>query len=175
MDERVRGKGLWVGLGCLALLFLCLLLAGAALFVMFAPARVAPGYVQPPAAGEGAVQTPATCDFCPLGILFSGVRALFKVAFLGLLLLLLFGLGRRFFWGPYHWWPHYCTPGPTGKGPEGQPGGAPHHTHWRRHGHPFWGPPPWWGPAPERPADEGEAPDAPDAGEAEAGYSGPQE
>jgi len=162
-------------MGCLSLLFLCLLLAGAAVFVLFAPARVAPVYGQPPAAGEGAVQPQATCDFCPLAFLFSGVKALFKVAFLGLLLLMLFGLGRRLFWGPYHWAPYYCAPAPAGKGPEGQPAGTPPHGHVRRHWHHFWGgPPPWCGPTPEHSAGE-EAPGAPDAGEATAGYSGPQE
>ena len=89
MYERVRGKGLWVGMGCLSVLFLCLLLAGAAASVLFAPARLVPSYGGPPVAGEGAVPPQAGLDFHPLGFLFFGVRALFKVAFLGLLLLLL--------------------------------------------------------------------------------------
>jgi len=169
MEERFRGKGLWFGLGCLALLFLCLLLMAGAASVFLAPFRMAPAYVQPaepPAAYHG----PGL-----LGGLFFGVKMLFKVAFLGLGLLLLFGVARRLFWGPYHWWPHYCAPVPSGKGWEGQPGGgAQPHTHWRRHWHHHGGPPPWWGPAPERPAGEGEAPGTPEA-EAGTGYSGPQQ
>jgi hypothetical protein len=172
MDERFRGKGLWFGLGAGALIFLCLLLIAGAFIAVLAPARMAPVYVQPPAAGEGALQPPAAY-YGPglLGGLFFGLKMLFKLAFLGLLLLLLFGVVRRLFWGP-----HYCAPVPSGKGWEGQPGGGfQPHTHWRRHWHHPWGPPPWWGPAPERAAGEGEAPGAPQAGEATTGYSGPQE
>ena len=178
MDERFRGRGLWLGLGVVALIFLCLCLMAGATFALFGQSRVTPVYVQPPAAGEGAVQPPATYHGPGLlGGLFFGVRMIFKLAFLGLLLLLLLGVGRRLLWGPHHWWRHYCAPVPPGKGWEGQPGGEGQpHTHWHRHGHHPWGPPPpWWGHGPERSAGEGEAPGAPGAGEPTAGYSGPQE
>lgn len=176
MDERFRGKGLWFGLGAVVLISLCLLLMCGAAFALLAPSRVAPVYVQPPAASEGAVQPPVTYyGLSPLGGLFEGVRMLFRLAFMGLLLLLLLGVVRRLSWGPHHWRPHYWAQGSSGPGSEGQPGGearprAPWDWRWHHH----WGPPPWCGPAPEHAAGEGKVPGAPEA-EAATGYSGPQE
>jgi hypothetical protein len=177
MDERFRGKGLWFGLGAVALIFLCLLLIAGAFIAVLAPARMAPVYVQPPAAGEGALQ-PSAAYYGPgpLGGLFFGVKMLFGLAFLGVLLLVFLGVVRRLFWGHYHWGPHYCAPVPPGQGWEGPPGaGSQPQADWRRHWHHRWGPPPWWGPAPERAAGEGEAPGAPESGEGAPGYRGPQE
>jgi hypothetical protein len=175
MDERFRGKGLWFGLGALALIFLCLLLMAGAISAVLAPSRVVPVYVQPPAGGEGAVQPAVTYGPGLLGGLVFGIKMLLKLVFLGLLLCLLFGVGRRLFWGPYRWWPHYCAPVPSGRGWEGRPGGgAQPHFPERRHWHHPWGPPPWWGAAPERAADENEGSGTPEA-DATAGYSGPQE
>jgi hypothetical protein len=166
MDERFRGRGLWIGLGAVALIFLCLLMMAGAAGAVLAPSRAAPVVVQPPAAGEGAVQPPAVY-YGPglLGGLGYGIGVLFKLAFLGLLLLLVLGLVRRLFWGPRHWWAHYCAPVPSGEGWQGQPGGAQPQAH--RHWFHRWGPPPWCGCAHEGAAGE--------TGEASAGYSGPQE
>lgn len=171
MDERFRGKGLWFGLGAVALIFLCLLLITGAAIAVLVPSRVAPVYVQPPAAGEGAMQPPVMYHSPGLlGGLAFGLKMLLGLGFLGLFMILLFGMVRRLFWGL-----GYCASVPSGQGRQGQPGGgAQPHTHWRRHWHHAWGPPPWWGPAPGHTAGEGEAPGTSEA-EAAPGYSGPQE
>lgn len=171
MDERFGRKGLWIGLGAAALIFLCLMLmAGAAFVAVLAPSRVAPVYVQPPTAGEGALQPPAVYygGSGPSGGLFSGVAMLFKLAFLGLFLLLLLGVVRRLAWGPHHYWAHGGAPVPPSHGGEGAAGGW--HGHWPH----SWGPRPSRGPAPGRARGENEEPGDREAGET-ASYSGPQE
>jgi hypothetical protein len=182
MDERFRGKGIWIGLGALALLFLCVMLAGFAVMAVFAP-RLGPAYVvapqaQPPAGGEGAaVPVPAYgyapmgwyAGWGPFGIIGFGIGLVFKLFFFGLVLLLLFRLVRRILWGPRHWGYRYWGPYGGGKPPEGKEGeGAPHAASgpWAwHHPHRHWGPPPWWGPEPK----------AGEADTAESEYTGPQE
>jgi hypothetical protein len=189
MDKHFGRKGMWFALGALALVFMCILLCGAAATV-FAP-RGGGGWVQAPAVEDGAVP-PAVVyhghgGWGPLGILGAGLGLLFKLAFFGLLIVLLLRLVRRLFWGGWH----TCPPpwyGPwqgASQGASGGEGEAPapgagwgpppwkHHA-WRHHRHHRWGPPPWWGPqppgqAPEREAGE-EEPQAPDSE-----YTGPME
>jgi hypothetical protein len=159
MDERFRGKGLWIGLGAMAVVFLCIMLCG--MGAMFAVPR-SQVYVQPPPAGEGAAAQapPAYYGYGapdigrhgvggPLGFLFGAIGALFRLAFLGLLLLLGLGLVKRIFWA------HRCWGPPPGwKPPQGEEGGGTPYAArgpwgWHRH-HRYWGPPPWWA-APSQP------------------------
>lgn len=175
MDERFRGKGLWVGLGVLAIIFLCVMMCGVG--AMFAGPRSAV-YVQPPVAEEGVTAPPPPPAFYghgpagvsrygavggPFGFILGAIGALFKLAFFGLLLLLGLGLAKRLFfghrcWGPPPGW----RPPPGWKQPEGKEGeGRSYATWgprgWHRH-HKHWGPPPWW-----------EAPSEPDAEDDEPG------
>jgi hypothetical protein len=176
MDERFRGNRLWIGLGALAIIFLCVALCGfgamASMFMRsdigYAPAP----YVQPPAGEEGVVPPPTYYqDHSPLGMgrygntgLFGFVSGaiglLFRLVFFGLLLLLLLGLVKRLFWGPRHHWA--CYPGRPPKGKE-----------WKGRPHPGWGPWAWHGHgAPWEAEDEvGTQEGEPDPDE----YSGPQE
>jgi hypothetical protein len=155
MDERFRGRGLWIGLGALAILLLCLLMCGMGAMLAGPRGTV---YVQPPAGGEGAVVAPVYHGYGPFGFILAGVGFLFKLAFFGLLLLLGLGLVKRILWGHRCW-----APPPGWKGPEGEEGKgsvytawgpwAWHHRYHRRH----CGPPPWWGP-PAEPAEEDDEP-----------------
>jgi hypothetical protein len=162
MDERFRGKGIWVGLGALAIVFLCLTLCGLVSMLVVPRGMV---YAPPPSGQEGAAPPPTTYGYGPVGMghyggggplafLFYGIGAIFRLAFLGLLLLLLLGLVKRVLWGHRHWGQAYrCRPA---EGEEGEgkpyPGWGP--WAWHHHGK-RGGPPHWWGPPPE-PADRGE-------------------
>ena len=166
MDERFRGKGLLIGLGAMAIVFLCILLCG--MGAMFAGPR-SQVYVQPPVAQESSAPPPPPALYGhgpagvgrygvagPLGFIFGAIGALFKLAFLGLLLLLGLGLVKRFFFG------HRCWGPPPGwKPPEAQEGEGKAYAAWgprawhRYHRH--WGPPPWWA-APSEPDAEGDEP-----------------
>jgi hypothetical protein len=186
MDERFKGKRMWLGFGALAVIFLCVMLCAfgaiATMFTRHTPLYGQVPYVQAPAGEEGAAP-PATYhgpvgvrghdNFGPLGLIGAGLGLIAKLLFFGLLLALLFGLVRHLFWGRRwrygHWGPP-CPPGvpPTGdQGADAPPAGwGP--PAWHHHGK-HWGPPPWWrqeaGQAPEQ--------DKPDA--AEPDYTGPQE
>jgi hypothetical protein len=147
VDERFRGKGVWIGLGALGIIFLCLMLCG--MGAMFAGPRGAV-YVQPPAGGEGPVAPPVYHGYGPFGFILAGVGFLFKLAFFGLLLLLGLGLVKRILWG------HRCWgPAPGWKSPESPQGEGNAYAAWgpwawhRHHRRKHWGPPPWWGPPPE--------------------------
>lgn len=171
MEERLGRKRLWMGLGVLGLVFLCLTACGLLTLVGLVPrpAVLVPG---PGAAlgqaqgGDGGAVPPAqayeygrpAAGWFPggglLGLLAYGISLLFKVAFWGLLLMLLLGVVRRLFWGPRHW----CRPGG--------------HEHWKEHPHAGWRA---WHPhgahscgKPDA-AGEGDEPAAPNAE-----YSGPQ-
>jgi hypothetical protein len=72
--------------------------------------------------------------------------------FFGLVLLLLFGLVRRLFWGHRRWCPPYPGRPPEGGEWKGKPHGPWAWHHHRKHG----GPPPWWGTESEPAAEEGE-------------------
>jgi hypothetical protein len=149
MDERFRGKGIWIVGGVFALVFLCLVLCGLGAMVTTA-LRPGPVYeimpqVQPPTGQEGVVPPPAYygpgsvgrhTGFGPFGFILGGIGLLFKLLFLGLLLLLLVGLIRRLFWGPRHW--HHRPWGPY------HPGKPPAAEEWRRKPH-AWGPWAWHG------------------------------
>ncbi len=189
MDKRFGRWGMWVALGTVALLFLCVVVGcfGAAALFTQRPSGV---WMQPQA-GEGgavppAVVYPAHGGWGPLGILGAGVSLFLKLLLLGLLVLLLLRLVRRLLWGRGHACPPYWyggwkgAPQGTAGGEEGEAdsgtawGPPPWRRHAWRHHHP-WGPPPWWGsPQQGKPAPEPEpgepAPDAPDAE-----YTGPME
>ena len=104
MDERLGGKGLLVGFGALAIIFLCLMLCGLgamATFWMRSGPMYGEGYIQPPSGEEGAVPPQVYygpggvgrhVGYGPLGIVGFGFSLLFKLLFFGLLLLLLVGL-----------------------------------------------------------------------------------
>jgi hypothetical protein len=186
MDERFKGRGLWVGFGALAIVLLCLMMCGFGAMFTMSGAR-APVYVQPPAVEEGAVPPPATYGHSPsylgphgatgpFGFLLHAIGGFFKLAFLGLLFLLLLGLVKRVFfghrfWGPRHWSHIHGGPHYRGKPPQG--------TEWKGGPHGMWGPWAWhchghYGESEdEPPGEEGES----DAGSdsAEYAYSGPQE
>jgi hypothetical protein len=178
MDERLREKKHWIVLGALAIVFLCVLLCALGAFGMLV-VRSGPAYVQPPTGEEGVV--PPTMyhgrgplsmgqygGWGPFGIIGFGFSLLFKLAFFGLLLLLLFGLIRRLFWGRRHPWPPYWGKPPQGK--EGEKGSGAAWGPWAWHHHrKHWGPHPGWGAEPEPAGREGE----PDPAESE--YTGPQE
>ena len=128
MDERLRGKGIWVGLGVLAIVFLCIMMCG--MGAMFAGPRSAV-YVQPPVTGEdvGAPPPPAFYGsgsagmghygaVGPFGFIFVVMGAIFRLAFFGLLLLLGLGLLKRLFFGRRCWGP------PPGWRPPGDKEGA---------------------------------------------------
>lgn len=172
MDERFRGKGLLVGFGALAIIFLCLMMCGFGAIATMGGAR-APVYVQPPPGEEGAAPPPAYYGhgpagvgrhgtFGPFGLIFGAIGALLKLAFFGLLLLLLLGLVKRVFFGHRHW-----GPPPWGKPPEGK--------EWKGRPHGRWGPWAWhchgkyW----EQEGEPAEGEDESDS--AEFAYSGPQE
>ena len=152
MDERFRGKGLWIGLGALAIIFLCIMLCG--MGAMFAGPR-SQVYVQPPVGEEGVAPPPAYYGFGPLGtgrhsvagpfaFVFGAIGFAFKLAFFGLLMVLLIGLVRRIWWGHHCWAPPRNWVPPEGEEGEGHfwSGRGPWAWHhYRRHG----GPPPWWG------------------------------
>jgi hypothetical protein len=171
MDERFGRKRLWIGLGALGLVFLCLVACGLLTLVGLVPRPAVlvpqPGTAlgQPQGSEDGAVPPAQVYDYGRpavgwfpggglLGLLAYGISLLFKLAFWGLLLMLLLGLVRRLFWGPRHW----CRPGA--------------HEHWKQHPHAGW-----WDRHPHgahsrgKPdaAGEGDEPGAPDAE-----YSGPQ-
>lgn len=179
MDKRFGRKGmLWIALGLVALLFLCLVVACLGAATVFAP-RQGGVWMQPPAGEQGAVPPaqfyPLHGTWGPLGVVGAGLHLLLKLFLFGLLVLLVVRLVGWLFWGRWR----ACPPhgyGPWKGAPQGAPGdeaGEPGSA-WRRHPwhhhHRHWGPPPWWAPRP--PA----APEA-EAGEEEpdAGYTGPME
>lgn len=185
MDKHFRGKGLWIGLAVLGVLFLCFAMFGAG--AMMLTARSGPVYVQPPAGAEGAVPPTQYYGHGPMGmghggaglfgIVGMGIGFLFKLLFFGLLLLLGLGLVRRLFWDRRHWaYRHWGPPCPPGTQPKGKAGEDDPHAGWgpppwHRHGK-HWGPPPWWG--------AGAEPDEPEAAEdtedtEDTEYTGPQE
>lgn len=189
MDKVLRRKGLWIGLGVMGLIFLCVTLCALGPLLMLLPGqavRYAPApYVQPPSAQEEAPQIyqgPVTGRYVPagpLGIVGHAFRLLFKLLFFGLLLVLGLRLIRRVCWGPRHWYAPYWGPYYGGRPPNTPTPGAPEgdegHTGWgppppwarrtwHHHRH-HWGPPPPWTGRQEQAGDE----PAPDA------YTGPQE
>jgi hypothetical protein len=170
MDERFRGKGLSIGLGALAIVFLCLMMCGFVTRVVVPPAQV---YVQPPAGDEGLAPPPPYYGYGPtstgrhgsagpFGFIFGLIGGLFKLAFMGLFLLLLLGLVTRVFFGSRHW-----GPPPWGRPPNGK--------QWKGRHHGRWGPWAWhchgkfWEPEGEPTGEEDESDSA------EFAYGGPQE
>jgi hypothetical protein len=187
MDERFRRNGVWIGVGLLAIIFLCVMLCGLGAFATLAT-RSGPVYgvvpqVQPPVAEDGAA-APQVYGYAPgtwgagRHVGFSPFSFIFKFLFFGLLLLLLFGLLKRFFWGPRlwgaghwghrHWHPPYGARPPRGKDAEDSAPGEWGPWAWHCHGK-HWRPPPGWAPEPEQTEETSE----PDEGGLE--YSGPQE
>jgi hypothetical protein len=177
MDEHFRRKGLWVGLGALAIVFLCVMMCGFGSLLM---ASRGPVYVQPPAAEEGAAPPPPayyghgpygmghTGVHGPLGFFARFIGGLFRLAFLGLLLLLGLGLIKRIFWGHRCWGPPHGWKPPEGSHEAGDTKAAWGPWGWHRHKH--WGsPPPWWTQSEAKGHEEDES----DSGDPV--YSGPQE
>ena len=173
MDERFRGKKHWIGLGAVAIIFLCLIMCGLGTMAMVVmrsgPAHGVTLQLQSPI-GEESTAPPVVhrgpADMggfgyrAPFGFFFGGIRLLFGLAFFGLFLLLIVGLVRWVFWGPRHWGP---PPWPAGGlGQEGRPHAGWGPWAWRHHGGPG-------GPGPEPAGEESEQ------GAAGAEYSGPQE
>jgi len=169
MDQRFRGKKLWIGLGALAIVFLCLMLCGLGAMAMVTTSRGP--VVQPPAGEEGAAPPPThyghgplgmgrSVGWGPFGILSFGLGLLFKLLFFGLLLLLLIGLAKRLFWGHRAWCPPYWGQPPEGKEGEDKPYAAWGPWAWAWYQCKHWGPPPWRGSEPE-PSDEEGEPDQP--------------
>lgn len=184
MDERFKRPGIWIGLGVMAIIFLCIvMLCGAgAMLSMFG--RSLPAYgpvpqVAPPVAEDGAA--PPQAYYYGYGP-FSGGRHmgfglfgfLFRAFVFGLALLLAIGLLKRLLWGPRHWRHRYCGPPHPGRRPKGGEGEQASSEWgpwaWHRH-HRHWGPPPWWGPEAETDREDAE----PDPDPHNPEYTGPQE
>ncbi len=177
MDERFRGKGIWIGLGALAIIFLCLMMCGfGAMVTMATRSSSAYGVVpqmQPPIAEEASAPPPAYYGHGPVGMgrhggfgpirfVFLGGGLLFTLLFFGFLLFLFVGAARHFRWGHRSWGPPFWGKPPEGEEGEGNAHAACGPWGWARyHGH--WGPPP-------EPTDKEDDPDTPDSE-----YSGPQE
>ena len=165
MDERFRGKRIWVIAAIVGIVFLCLMLCGlGAMVTTFTRSEVV--YMQPPVDEGGAVppqvyQGPLGMGryvgHGPFGLLASGVGLLFKMVFLGLLLLLLFGLAKRLIWGPRHWHPRHWGPRYADMPLKGKAWKGPPHA---------WGPWAWHHDKPweaeDEPADEEDQPEDPD-------------
>jgi hypothetical protein len=183
MNEQLRGKGIWIGLGGVAIIFLCLMLCGmgamVTLFTRPEPAYAPAPYVQPPSGEEGVAPPPsyyhgggplgkgAHGHGGPFGFFFGAIGMLFKLAFFGLLLLLLIGFVKRLMWGPRHWSYKHCGPHHWGKPPKGK--------EWKGRPHPPWGPWAWHGHAEPRGA-EGEPADQENESDSDQSeYNGPQE
>jgi hypothetical protein len=159
MDDRFRGKRVWILFGALGILFACLMLCGLATMA-FSVMRSGPVYgVMPQAPGSDGVAPPQVYYSPwgvggPIGFLARGAGFFLKLTFVGLFVLLFLGLIRRIFWSRHH-----CPPGYWGKPPEGRD--------WEGKAHPGWGPwaRHWHGEAPGNrgepasPEDEPEDPD----------------
>lgn len=165
MDEKLRGKGIWVIAGIMGIVFVCLMLCGlGAMVATFTRSEAV--YIQPRLDEGGAVppqvyQSPLGMGWYPnhglFGFLASGIGLLFKIVFLALLLLLLFGLVKRLIWGPWHWHPRHWGPHYRGKPPEGRAWRGEPHTRgpWAwHHGRPWQ--------TEDQPTDEEEEPEDPD-------------
>ncbi len=183
MDEFYKRKGLWIGLGALAIIFLCVMVCMmGAFFTVTSRSGVVYGalpQVQLPAEGASVAQ-PAVQYYGPMGMPrhggFHPFAILIRMLFFGLLVLLFVGLMRRILWGHRHWAPYYRGRHPhwpaAGMSPKGKVGKHPPH--------PAWGPWAWHGPcggwAPEdEPVGEEDEADATEAGVDTSEYSGPQE
>jgi hypothetical protein len=172
MNEQFRRNKLWLGLAVAAILFLCVMLCGLGALVTMG-ARSSTVYLPPPTGGEGSAPPPlyqsspspwglaGGANTGPFSFLFGAVGFLFKVAFLGLGLLLFLGLVKRLFWGPRHGWAHVGPRPPHGSTGSGQ-------TH-ARHG-------PWaWHACGGGSEAEDEPSDETGMGPTETSYNGPQE
>jgi hypothetical protein len=183
MDEGFKKYGLWIGLGAMAVIFLCIMLCGAGAMISMIgrsiPTYAPVPHVAPPAAEDGSA--PPQAYYYPpapyFGSRYTGFGLfgfLFRVVCFGLVLLLVIGLFKRLLWGRRHWRYRFCGPPFPGKPPKG---GEPEQDAaewgpwaWHRH-HRRWGPPPWWGPEPE----SGKGGAQPDSDTENSEYTGPQE
>jgi len=171
MDEQFRRNKLWIGVAAVVILFMCVALCGLGAMASIG-ARSSTVYLLPPTSEEGAAPPPiynagpassglgSRAYTGPFSFIFGAVGFLFKVAFLGLILLLLLGLVRRLFWGPRHGWAHVGPRPPCG--PESSHRSHPWHGPWAWHAHGQ----PWK--TEDEPEDVGSDP-------SETDYSGPQE
>jgi hypothetical protein len=176
MDERFRGKGMWIGAAALAIIFLCVMLCAlGAMGTMFARTTVPAVPYVPQASEDGAVSPPVYQGHGPLGmgrlghsgpfgLFFGAVGALFKLAFLGVLALLFLGLIKRVIWGPRHWHHAYAGKPPT----------AEEWKTWKQKHH-GWGPPWAWHCHGAPWAQEAEAEQAEQSETDTSAYAGPQE
>ena len=161
MNEQFRGKRLWIGLGALALVGLCVMmcLGAAAFFALHSGQGHRAMLDAPPSAGqeEGTVAPTnrgpfgwgmdRARGFGPARLLFRAGLCTVPLLFFGLIALLAVGLVRRRCWAHGHW----GSP-PGAQPPEGENRGGP--FAWHHRGHP-WGPPPWSAPAPEPSGEQG--------------------
>ncbi|MBN1659919.1 MAG: hypothetical protein JXA93_16065 [Anaerolineae bacterium] len=199
MDEVLRRKRLWIGLGIIGMIFLCVMTCALGALLTLMPwhsvANAPAPYVAPQADEGGAApqvyQGPMVgrhSGFGPLGIVGLGFRLLLKLLFFGLLLVLGLRLMRHLLGGPRHWCAPYWGPYYQGRPPKGAPEGGERETGWGpppwvhkawQHHRPHWGPPPWWGPGQEqaggKPAADVPAADVPAADVPGDEYTGPQE
>jgi hypothetical protein len=162
MDERFRGKALWIGLGALAIIFMCLMLCGLGTMAMFTT-RSGPVYLPPASGEEGAIPPQVYHDSAPgglgrhggvgiFGMVFRGIGLIFMLGFSALLFLLFLGLIKRVLWGHSHWGPPHRW--------------MPKDKEWKGRPHTARGPWPWhprhrWA-MEDEPADEEELTDTPD-------------
>lgn len=123
MDKRFRDKRLWIGLGGLAIVFLCIAMCGMASLAMFTlrqgPTYAPVPYSQPPAADDGTLPPPPNLGYGgygPLGIGrhsgFSPFGFIAKLFVAGMVALLALGLLKRVLWGGrhcarHHWHGHH--------------------------------------------------------------------
>jgi hypothetical protein len=178
MDERFRDKRLWIGLGGLAIIFLCIAMCGLAPMAMFTlrqvPAYAPLPYTQPPAAEDGAVSPPAYYGYSPFGggrhAGFSPLGFIASLFLAGLFALLLLGLLKRVLWGGWCGGPHRRRGFHHWHRPV-----APEDKEWRGGAHAAWGPP-WGWHGPGQDAEAGtDQPDEPAHQDDETPYTGPQE
>ena len=146
MDERFRGKTLWIGLGALAIVFMCLMLCGLVTMAMFTT-RSGPVYLPPASGEEGATPPQVYHGNAPwsmglhggggiLGMAFRGIGLIFMLGFAGLLVLLFAGLIRRVSWAHRYWGPpHRFTP--KGRERKDSPHAARGPWLWHYHRHPW--------------------------------------
>lgn len=176
MDERFRGKGLWIGLGGVALIFLCVMMCGLGTMATMFMSRGA-DYVVPPAVEEGAPPPPAAYGHGPVarggsfahgpfGFLGSVLGGLFKLAVFGLLFLVIIKMVMRLLWRH-----RACGPRHGGKPPAGDPGDwGPPWRAWHKH-HRHWGP--GCGPPGKASPPSGEGDASPQTGEGDASPQAP--
>ncbi len=150
MDEKSGGgfkrRKLWVGIGVLAVILLCLAVCGSSV-LFFGTARPGTGH-----RAFGGEHPPPVGRFAGWGLI--GIGLAIKLLFGGLLLLLLFYVLRRVCWGHHPRGPHPWGRPPAGTGEGVDPRNAWGSGDWSEDAR-HWGPPPWRGSPPMPGSDSG--------------------